>query len=406
MAMFPVQNATRPDAALKNAAAVIGVGTTDYPLDYFGTENAAGSAPRYSDEADLLKTAFDRALLDSGIGGDEIDGMIVCTMGEDESVRPESMSGRLGISPKYASRRGAVVAGAVPEAVQAIAYAQCDTVALLYASTRRLSGASFGGSRSVTGPATYYYFHPWGWSSQVAHWALMFRRYQLLFGATEAELGAIALTLRKNAMTNENAIMRDPMTLDDYLHARYIVEPLRLFDVCLVSDGGVCIILRRSDRAHGLSHAPIHVSGWGDAMVSDSKLHYMVKERLRPQFQEAIESAFTMAGVSHGDIDLFEGYDSSSVQLLNQIEGYGFSPQGQGLKMWAAGHMEREGSLPVNTSGGMLSEGFMHGWSQVVECVRQLRHESGVGQVAGASVGLTSLATSESAHPLILAGPN
>jgi acetyl-CoA acetyltransferase len=254
----------------------------------------------------------------------------------------------------------------------------------------------------MTGPATYYYFHPWGWSSQIAHWALMFTRYQVLYGATEAELGAIAVTLRNNAVLNGNAIMRAPITISDYLDARYIVTPLRLLDACLVNDGGACIILRRSALSGGLAHVAVHVEGWGDAEVKFSKLEFIVKHRLRPQFQEAAEAAFTMAGITHCDVDLFQGYDSSTVQLLNQIEGYGFVPQGTCLQHWAAGHMERDGRLPVNTSGGMLSEAFMHGWSHVVEAVHQLRHEAGARQVPGARVAMSSFATSESAHPLVL----
>jgi acetyl-CoA acetyltransferase len=190
--------------------------------------------------------------------------------------------------------------------------------------------------------------------------------------------------------------------LEDYLRSRYVVRPLRLLDLCLVSDAGICLILRRSDLIGATAHDPVYVAGWGDAAVHDSKLRYLVEDRLRPQFEEAIESALGMAGLTHADIDFFEGYDTASFHLINQLEGYGLTPVGRGLRAWTEGAMELNGELPVNTSGGMLSEVYAHGWSQAVETVRQLRHEGGARQVADARVGLASVATTDSVHPLLL----
>jgi acetyl-CoA acetyltransferase len=401
VALYAIDGAVAPHPRLRDVAAIVGVGTTDYP-DGYAPKSVPASARQYSGDADLAAIAFERALHDSGIERGEIDGLSISMRGGDPSTTTECLAATFGVKPTYVHRSGTMMAGVVPRAIEAIARSDCTTVALVYAGTRRLAGATFGGSESTTGPATYYYFHPWGWSSQIAHWALMFKRYQVLYGATEAQLGAIAVTLRSNAVLNDNAIMRAPITISDYLAARYIVTPLRLLDACLVNDGGACIVLRRSDLSEGLAHVAVHVTGWGDAEVKFSKLDYMVKQRLRPQFQEAGDAALTMAGISHDEIDLFLGYDSSTVQLLNQIEGYGFVPQGTCLQQWGLGHMERDGRLPVNTSGGMLSEAFMHGWSHVIEAVYQLRHEAGARQVADANIAMSSFATSESAHPLIL----
>jgi hypothetical protein len=191
------------------------------------------------------------------------------------------------------------------------------------------------------------------------------------------------------------------MSLEDFMASRYIVRPLHLFDMCLVNDGAVCLIVRRADLAKDLAHDPVLVAGWGAAKIKHSKMHTLVRERLSPQLQEAGQQAFDMAGVSLTDIGHFEGYDPASIHLVNQLEGYGFLEPGSGLAAFKAGEMAVGGRLPVNTAGGMLSEAYMHGWNHVAEVVRQLRHEAGDRQIAGLEVAMSSLAQTDQAHPII-----
>ena len=113
--------------------------------------------------------------------------------------------------------------------------------------------------------------------------------------------------------------------------------------------------------------------------------------------------AFAMAGMSQADIGHFEGYDAGSIHLINQIEGYGFARQGEGVAFCQAGEMDLTGRLPSNTEGGNLSGSYMHGWSQVAETVRQLRGEAGTRQVAGLQYAMTSLAQTDQAHPILYA---
>jgi acetyl-CoA acetyltransferase len=163
----------------------------------------------------------------------------------------------------------------------------------------------------------------------------------------------------------------------------------------------VCVILTGADRARDLPHAPVLVSGWGNAQVHDSKMHYMVKERLHPQFAASAADALGIAGVAITDVDHFEGYDASTIHLVNQLEGYGFVEPGNGLEFWKEGHTAIGGTIPVNTGGGMLSEAYLQGWNLIAEVVRQLRHEAAARQVEGAEVSLFSFATTESAHPIV-----
>jgi acetyl-CoA acetyltransferase len=207
--------------------------------------------------------------------------------------------------------------------------------------------------------------------------------------------------LRKHAMANSNAVMQAPMSLADYMSSRYIVRPLHLFDLCLVNDGAVCLIVRRADRATDLPHAPVLLAGWGESIVRSNKMHCMVRERLRPVMQAAGAQALQMAGLNLSDIEHFEGYDVSSIHLINQIEGYGFCEPGGGLQFCQDGEMGIGGKLPTNTSGGNLSGSYMHGWSQIAEVTRQLRHEAAERQVDAVRVSMSSLVQTDQAHPLI-----
>jgi acetyl-CoA acetyltransferase len=387
---------------MSRMAAIVGIGETDYRLDY---KAARAKAPGYElpTPENLACRAFERALADSGLKRGDIDGLSVSFLlgGPDA----KSMAGMMGLEPRYCIENGGIMAGPLPRVCADIAMGKCDTVVMIYAVASRAIGRQYGGTTYGSDqhgtPTSYYYYHPWGWSSQAAHWALMFRHYQAIYGATEADLGAVALQLRKNAMLNPNAIMQTPLSLEEYLGSRYIVRPLHLFDMCLVNDGAVCLIVRRADRARNMPHSPVLVAGWGESKIKNNKMHYMVRERLRPQLQEAGAQALGMAGLSLPDIGHFEGYDAASIHLVNQLEGYGFVDPGAGLAAFRNGDMAPGGNLGVNTAGGMISGSYMHGWNQVVEVVHQLRHEAGERQVPGVHAAMSSLAQTDKAHPII-----
>ena len=232
---------------------------------------------------------------------------------------------------------------------------------------------------------------------------MIFAHYQMKYGVREEDLGAVAQQIRRHASRNSNAVMQTPFTIEEYMASRYIVRPLHLLDICLVNDGAVCLIVRRADTARDMAKPAVDVAGWGEAKIKHSKLDVMVRQQLRPQLEEAGGQAFVMAGLSQADIGHFEGYDAGSMHLINQIEGYGFVKSGEGVAFCQAGEMELTGRLPTNTEGGNLSASYMHGWSQVAETVRQLRHEAGERQVAGVHYAMTSLAQTDQAHPIIFA---
>jgi acetyl-CoA acetyltransferase len=313
------------------------------------------------------------------------------------------MAAQLGLGPRWLIDNVGIMAGPLPIVCAAIAAGACDTVAMVYAVAPSKLGRIFGG-QNVDGPPnppSYYYYHPWGWSSQAAHWAFAWRHYQTIYSATEADLGAVAVQLRENALANSNAVMTAPMTIEDYLASRYIVHPLHLFDMCMVNDGAVCLIVRRADMARDMPHAPVLVTGWGEARVTSNKMHGLVRERLRPQFDKAGGEALAMAGVAIRDVQHFEGYDAATSHLITQLEGHGFVEPGSGLEFCKAGEMAVGGALPVNTAGGMISGSYMHGWNHVAEITRQLRHEAGMRQIEGVEISMSSLTQTDQVHPIL-----
>ncbi len=391
-----------PTKEMSGKVAIVGVGETDYGLDYLAERaREPGYEPPLPE--DLAKLAFERALADSGLKHSQIDGISVSfTYG---GPTPAEMAKIVGLSPGYLIENGNIMAGPLPKVCAAICRGEVDTVAMIYAVASRAIGRQYGGSTyagEALTPPSYYYYHPWGWSSQAAHWAMIFSYYKAKFGVSEEDLAHVAIQIRNNAIIHPGAIMQTPITVETYMRARYIVRPLHLFDLCLVNDGAVCLIVTRADLARHLSKPPVHVAGWGEAKIKSDKFHWLVRERLRPQMQEAGSQALAMAGLTLADIGHFEGYDASSVHLLNQVEGYGFAPVGEGLELFRAGEVGPLGRLPINTEGGNLSGSYMHGWSQVVESVRQLRGEAQGRQVPNLRASLFSLAQTDQAHPIIL----
>jgi acetyl-CoA acetyltransferase len=398
-----------PDPALSRRVSIVGIGETDYAADYQAErKRPEGWVPQTAES--LLATAFERALADSGLDRSDIDGLTTSfTYG---GPPPEDVAKMLGLAPRFCQANGNIMAGPLPAACAAIAEGKADTIAMVFAVASRSAGRQFGGMTHETGgsadpdgdggaPASYYYFHPWGWSSQAAHWAMIFAHYQWRYGVREEDLFEVARQVRRHAMAQPQAVMSKELTLDAYMASRYIVRPLRLFDICIVNDGAVCLIIRKADMARGLRHVPVDVAGWSWAKIGQDKMHVMVREQLRPQMQRAGGEALAMAGLDLSDIAHFEGYDASSFHLVNQVEGYGFTQQGTGLAFCRDGQMTVGGRIPTNTAGGNLSHAYMQGWSQVAETVRQLRHEAGTFQVPGITASMTSLAQTDQAHPIV-----
>lgn len=362
---------------MKRSAAVIGVGHTDWVGDWKRVR--AGERP--DDCYGYGAGAFRNALKDAGIGRDQIDGLIV-----GPTTAYERMAEVLKMNVRWGDQADAVLS--VVQAVQAIETGAAEVVALVYGNDQRSVGTQYGGPQAMGGDLflSYVYHAPWGMTSQGALYAMTFRRYAEQFGISERELGHVAVAQRQGAARNPNAIQRNEITLDDYMNARYITEPLRLFDYCQINDGGVALIIAEAEVAKKLSDRPVWIEGTGrfDLNEGATSLEPRLTDFYRPAQQAAAEQVFGMAEITPEDVDVFQVYDSFSVHVPLALEGYGYCDVGNAGKFMTEQGIGLSGKLPTNTSGGHLSETYMQGWAHQIECVRQIRGECGDRQIEDA----------------------
>lgn len=355
-------------------ASVIGIGQTDWPADHARVR--AGQKPH--DSYGYAAEAFVAALADAGISRTDVDGLIV-----GPTVAYERVGELLGLDVRWGGQADAMLA--VLEACMAIHAGQAEVVALVYGNDQRSAAVNYGGADAQGGSAflSYIYHAPWGFTSQGALYALMARRYMQERGMSEAELAEVAVAQRLAASRNPQALMRKPITVEDYLASPYICEPLHLFDYCLINDGGVALIIAEAGKARRIGRAPVPIHGVGrhDLNTGATSLEPRLTDFYQPAQQAVGEQVFSMASLGPSDMDALQIYDSFSLHIPLALEGYGYCRTGEAGKFMSEHGISLAKGLPVNTGGGHLSESYMQGWNHQLEAVRQLRGEAGERQV-------------------------
>ena len=355
-------------------AAVVGVGHTDWVGDWKRVR--AGERP--DDCYGYAAGAFRNALADAEMTRDQIDGLIV-----GPTTAYERMAEVLNMNVRWGDQADAVLS--VAQACMAIETGMADVVALVYGNDQRSVGTQYGGPQAMGGDMflSYVYHAPWGMTSQGALYALMFQRFAELYGVSERDLGHVAVAQRDLLSLNPNAIQRKRITIDDYMAAPYITEPLRLFDYCLINDGGVALIIAEAEMARKLSRKPVYIEAIGryDLNAGATSLEPRLTDFYRPAQQAVAEQIFGQSGLDPSDIDVLQVYDSFSVHVPLALEGYGYCKVGESGKFMREQGIGLAGRLPTNTSGGHLSESYMQGWNHQIECVRQARGECGDRQI-------------------------
>ena len=361
---------------LHKSAAVVGVGQSDWRQDYARVR--AGEKPH--DSYGYGAVAFRRALADSGLRRDEIDGLIV-----GPTIAYERTGEVLGINPRWGGQADAAMS--VIQACMAIRTGLANVVALVYGNDQRSAEIQYGGPNAMGGDMflSYVYHAPWGLTSQGALYALMFARYKEIYGVEERDLGQVAVAQRQNASRNPDAVMQKTITIEDYLASRYITEPLHLYDYCMINDGGVALILASPEVARRLQVKPVFVHGVGRADMNRgaTSLEPRLIDFYRPAQELAARQVFDMAGIGPREIDCLQVYDSFACHSLFALEGFGYCPPGGAGRFIAETGIAVGGKLPVNTGGGHLSESYMQGWNHQIEAVRQVRGAGGARQVEG-----------------------
>lgn len=331
------------------------------------------------DTVSLNVEAIRNALGDAGIAKDEVDGLYVkAPTSRFEMMYAQKLAEALGLQPRIGGvwdHGGASNISMISMAAMAIDAGQCE-VAIVALADNPATGTRQAYEKAWGDDAVF------GWFGTPAGYAMVAQRHMQQWGTTSDQLGAVAMACRRHGASNPNAQLRKPLSLDQYRESRLIVEPLRRDDCCLVSDGAAAVIVMSAKRAARLGNTrAVPILGFGQGQTSWDLA-------LRPDLTTtsaavSAKTAFAMAGLQPADIDVAQIYDCFTICALMTLEDYGFCRKGEGGRFVEGGNIELGGRLPVNTSGGLLSETGMPGLQLVIEGVRQMRGES-VNQVRGA----------------------
>jgi acetyl-CoA acetyltransferase len=368
---------------LRDKYCITGIGSTAY------TKKSGRTVLDLATEASL------GAARDSGINLAEIDGIVSFNFGD--SVPAIAVATELGLpAARYAidiSGGGNAAALIVLQAAAAIE-AGLATNVLCYRAMNGRSGFRLGGGRELSAHGVTQYTAPFGWITYPQAMAMWCRRHMIEYGTTSEQLGEVAVTCRTNASLNARAMQRDAITLDDYLASRPIVDPFRLLDICLESDGGCAVLVTSAERARDLRHPPVHIMGgaYGGGANQGDDLFDAIrwKDHAHNYSKYIADDLWRSAGVGPADIDVAEIYDCFTYSVVMQLEGFGFCKEGEGGAFIQGGRIRRDGQLPVNTHGGLLSEAYIHGLNHTFEAVSQLRGDAGPRQVPGAEIALVT----------------
>jgi acetyl-CoA acetyltransferase len=369
----------RETATLRDRAAIVGVGWTEY------SKNSGVST------LTLALRAIVAALEDAGLGPRDADGVACHRVGDSAAAFAVAQS--LGIRDlRYHLDQfggGSNSAGVVGMAAMAVASGTAECVVCWRSINARSEHRMGGTGRAPLVEGEFQYQAPYGFATPPQQFAMYTRAYLDAYGVPPEALGQVAIAQRAWAAQNERAMMQAPLTLDDYLASRWIVEPLRLLDCCLETDAAVALVVTSPDRAAHLRQVPVLIAGaaFGGGHTLYSNGH---QDLTTTAAAEMAPRLFASAGVTPSEIDVLELYDAFTPLVLLQLEDYGFCSKGEAAELVASGCTRPGGSLPVNTHGGHLSEGYVHGLNHVAEAVSQLRWDAGPRQVQGAELALTT----------------
>lgn len=358
---------------LRDRAAIVGIGYTDF------MRNSGVST------LTLALRAISAACDDAGISFKDLDG--VATHRVNDSVQGAVVLNALGMrDPKfYVDQFGGGSAShtVVGQAAMAVATGIADYVVCWRAINARSEFRMGGTGRPPPDVVEFQYQSPYGYATPPQQFASMASAYMARYGATREDFGRVAIRQRDNASRNERAMMRTPITMDDYLSSRWIVEPLCLYDCCLETDAAIAVVVTSAERARDLTHTPVLVAGagWGGGHTLYSNHREDLATSAAADMSKRL---YAMAGVGPGDIDVGCIYDAFTPLVLVQLEDYGFCAKGEASAFVA------DGSFPFNPHGGHLSAGYVHGINHIAEAVEQLRGNAGARQVPGAEVALST----------------
>jgi len=345
-------------------------------------------------ELSLACQAISMAIDDAGLKPSDVDGLVMFSM---ENGREVEIARNVGLGDvTYFGEigyGGGAGCGTVGHAAMAVATGQCEA-AVAWRARKRSAKASrpwanvdhrLGGAQQWS--------RPFGLLRPVDEIAMLARRYMHEFGATRDHLANVAIAFRKHANRNPHATMRDkPLSREQYLAARWISEPLCLFDNCLETDGALACVVVSAERAKDLKQKPVYVHSFAQSIPQQHQVmtNYFNDDPLLGPSYACAKRLWANSDFQPKDVRVAQLYDAFSPLIPLSLEGYGFCKRGEGATYTDGGALEwPDGRLPTNTAGGGMSEAYVHGFNLVLEGVRQMRGTS-TSQVGGAECCLVT----------------
>ncbi|WP_219213980.1 thiolase family protein [Variovorax boronicumulans] len=354
---------------------IIGYGSSVYEKN--------GTQPTFAYLADAAAACLENA----GIAKSEVDGIALSSFHAppDNAV---TLGEYLGMELNWAHFFTAASAGpvcSVMEAIRAVESGVAKCVLVLGGDSRTMD--DFRHLISRFNYAVQNYAAPLNFGGMNGFFSMIQRRHMHEYGTKREQLGRIAVAQRYNALRNPKSLFKKALTLDEYLNARMIADPIRLFDCPMPASGADAILVAPLDRAR---------PGKGVRLLSGFQRHNHLPGELTPLrggWETFRDKLFDEAGVTHQELDLVQLYDDYPIMVSIQIEDLGFCPKGEVGPFLDRHTLSFDGTFPLNTSGGQLSCAATAGGGGligVLETVCQLNGEAGERQVRNARTGLVS----------------
>lgn len=364
---------------------IIGAGTTD-EFGVFPDRTILGLT------AEALRDALD----DAGIDRHELDGLVT-NMGSPLARHYDRVCEALALDVTFAAQywaHGRWAASCVQYAAMAVEAGLAEYVAV-GVGLKFNAVSQFGGGETVSlseiGSISEHSERPWyGMTAPVGGNALATRYYMEKYGATSEDLAHVSKTFRDHATLHPRSHFPDPITVEDHQASPFIVDPLRLYDCAPLTDGGAYVIVTTAENAESLPNEPAYITGMeGLHAGRDNHLFARPGMGIRTQTEYEYDPSVTdpyyeEAGVSREDIDALYTYDAFTPNVWYTLERWGFCDPGTAYEFTRDGEIGLDGELPMNTHGGLLSNGHITAWNHFVEMYDQLRGEAGRRQLTGA----------------------
>jgi len=362
----------------------------------------------YRSANDLAAEAVYLALADAGLEKSQLDGLLI-NAGQTRGVNI-GLHQTLGLKElnvlTFMQGYGSSAGQMVQYAAMAVENGMADYVACVFADDPLKEGKRTGDAyANRSRPEAMASLYPiYGIAGAIPMYAMGAQRHMDTYGTTQEQLGQIAIGQRQWAAFNEQATKREPLDMDGYMASPWVVEPFHVLDCCLVSNGGVAVIVTTAERARDLKQPPVYLRGWAQQHNHDVGRAGHDPLLVGPG-AKAGPRALAMADAKLSDVTQCQIYDCYTYTVLVTLEDYGFCAKGEGGAFVEDGKLAPGGSLPTNTGGGELSAFYMWGMTPITEAVIQGRGQGGDRQVPNDLILVTGNGGILNYHATLLLSP-